>query len=32
MTIRLDYMKRVVGEWARSAQLSWLFGGGKQNG
>jgi len=32
MKIRLEYMVRVVGEWTRSAQLSWLLGGGKNHG
>ena len=32
MKIRMDYMRRVVAKWTRSAQLAWLFGGGKNNG
>ena len=32
MKIRLDYIRRVVGMWTRSSQLSWLFGGGKNHG
>ena len=30
--IKLSYVKRVVAKWSRSAQLAWLFGGGKNNG
>ena len=32
MKIRLDYIRRVVAKWSRSAQLAWLFGGGKNHG